>query len=765
MSILNSIFDPLGLLSPAMIYPKLILQSSWSQKIGWNDELPKDLSSCFLKWVKQIKWLADVQIPRHMKSKEFCKKFSKEQLHIFSDASQVAYATTVFLRIQHKDTVSVQLIQAKARVAPIQKMTIPRLELMVCVIGARLGSVIHNTLSVKILCFYWTDSTTALSWINRNDEWGTFVGNRVREILTLSSTNDWRYIPGKSNPADLPSRGCSPKELLESKWWEGPNWLKSSEDQWPVQDFEIDEDIINSEKRKSVKNNNVNINVPVIIEDPWFAKNSSYLLCLRGLAWVKRFVNNCLAKKRNINRHTGPLTMKELDESEITMIKLVQLQVFPRNSHYISGLHVSFDKDQNVYYVVTKLLNREDTGRFKKPLLLPNKHPVVQKLIWEEHLKYAHAGPQFLINRLREKFWIIKTRQAVTEIWKSCITCKRYHAKAPSVPVAPLNRIKNAKVFEISGIDLAGPLWLRDNTKVWVVIFTCAVLRAVHLESVEKINSEEFVLALSRFIYRRGRPSVIYTDNGTNFVGTVNLLGRLDWNKIQNETQQYRIQWIFIPPASPWWVGFWERLVRSMKEYLRKLLGHNKLTKVELDTALNFVESLLNDRPLTYITEDQNDLIPLSPAAFLRDLDNSEFPEIEVLNDKKLRMKHTHLIQLKKELRERFRKEYLGLLIQRKTPTNDYHFEVGEIVLVSNDNQKRFEWPKARIIELMPGLDNIVRVARIKTSDGEMVRSLQRLIPLEIKSMEREDVSSEVLEQARILTNSVFVVEENFENN
>ena len=160
-----------------------------------------------------------------MKSKDFCDESVKEQLHIFCDA------TTVFLRVHYEDFVSVQLIQGKARVAPIQKMTIPRLELMGCVIGARLGNTIHNTLSTKVPCFYWTDSTTALSWINRNDEWGTFVGNRVREILTLSSTNGWRYIPGKFNPADLSSRGCSPKELLESKWWEGPGWLKLSEDQ------------------------------------------------------------------------------------------------------------------------------------------------------------------------------------------------------------------------------------------------------------------------------------------------------------------------------------------------------------------------------------------------------------------------------------------------------------------------------------------------------------------------------------------------------
>ena len=117
--------------------------------------------------------------------------------------------------------------------------------------------------------------------------------------------------------------------------------------------------------------------------------------------------------------------------TEVTMIKLVQLQVFPQNSNYISGLQASYDKDQDIYYVITKLINRQNTCRFKKPLLLC---PVVEKLIWEEHLKYA--GPQFLITKLREKFCIIKTRQAVTEVLKDCITCKRYHAQTPTVPSA-----------------------------------------------------------------------------------------------------------------------------------------------------------------------------------------------------------------------------------------------------------------------------------------------------------------------------------------
>lgn len=212
---MNKIFDPLGFLSPAMVYPKLILQSTWDQKIGWDEELPPDLKAQFYKWCKELGYLAEVEIPRCMKGNKYQKKTSTVQLHIFNDASKFAYATSVFLRVETDNKVSVQLIQAKARLAPINKLTIPRLELMGCVLDARIGHSVSSSLATQAPCFYWTDSTTALAWILRNDEWGTFVGNRVKEIIKLTEPENWYHVPGKINPADSPSRGCSPKDLLK----------------------------------------------------------------------------------------------------------------------------------------------------------------------------------------------------------------------------------------------------------------------------------------------------------------------------------------------------------------------------------------------------------------------------------------------------------------------------------------------------------------------------------------------------------------------
>lgn len=302
-------------------------------------------------------------------------------------------------------------------------------------------------------------------------------------------------------------------------------------------------------------------------------------------------------------------------------------------------------------------MNRQDTGRFKQPLLLPYTHPVVDQIIQEQHNWHGHAGAQFIVAKLREKFWVIKTRKAVRKIIKKCVICKRFNEPLATVPMAalPENRVKGAKIF-----DLAGPLFLKDSSKVWVVIFTCAIYRSVHIETVDSINTEDFIMALSRFIFTCGRISIIYTDNGTNFVKAAALFGKLDWNKIQQATNIHRIQWIFNPPASPWWGGFWERMVRMLKEYLRKILGQNKLNKVQLITSLAFMSSLMNSRPLTYVSEDPEDLIPLTPMAVMRDIETSDFPELIVLEGKDFRERYKQFLTLKEELKHRFRSEYLG---------------------------------------------------------------------------------------------------------
>ncbi|GBM90144.1 hypothetical protein AVEN_20271-1 [Araneus ventricosus] len=239
-------------------------------------------------------------------------------------------------------------------------------------------------------------------------------------------------------------------------------------------------------------------------------------------------------------------------------IKVFEMgESFPESGNSVNGFLVERDQ-RSLLSVKTKIIERDDDYAFRYPVLLPSKHHVVDCLIREYHLKHSHAGIQALIAITREEFWIIEARHTIRSVVKKCVRCKRFKTKPPTTfPIQlPLNRVRDAETFEVTGIDLCGPLILRSKTKAWVVLFTCAVYRCVHLEVVTSINTEYFIQALRRFIARRGWPSVIYTDNGTNFTGTSTMLRKVDWEKVVSQETLNPINWKFIPPTAVWWGGW-----------------------------------------------------------------------------------------------------------------------------------------------------------------------------------------------------------------
>ncbi|XP_024880763.1 uncharacterized protein LOC112460348 [Temnothorax curvispinosus] len=231
LSVVSRVYDPIGVLCPVLLKPKKMLQRAWLAKRSWDEALEEELISEFKTWYEELSYLSAIRIPRNVTGGNIDRE--SWQLHVFSDASQDAYAAVVYLQTQGIDGVSVQLIQAKVRVAPIKKVCIHRLELFGCVIAVRQATNVKIFLELEeVPTFYWTDSATALAWIRRNDQWGTLVGNRVKEILSCSNVENWRHVPGNLNPADLPSRGCTAKQLRVSRWWMGPAWLRNGPQDW-----------------------------------------------------------------------------------------------------------------------------------------------------------------------------------------------------------------------------------------------------------------------------------------------------------------------------------------------------------------------------------------------------------------------------------------------------------------------------------------------------------------------------------------------------
>ncbi|GFQ88257.1 integrase catalytic domain-containing protein [Trichonephila clavata] len=323
LSVINSVYDPIGFTAPALLLPKLLMQEAWRGKIGWDEVLPVELEHKYRLWERTMHFMSKCAISRRL----FAENYDDFTVHIFTDASAYAYAACAFLRCEFKGQVTVKLMAAKARLAPMKKSTIPRLELLGATLGARLAETVDSILRTTSKTYFWSDSMVVLSWIKKKEPWNTFVGNRVKEIRDLTNIDDWRHVPGEVNPADLATRCCDWSDLLQSKWWEGPGWLYNDEESWPCSEVSETPDEAFLERRKTVVTNVATEN-EVRFGDR-FLYFSSYRKILRMTAYVLRFCNNI---KRNSPKLVNSLSCEEIQKAEETLIKIMQSE-WPSEIH------------------------------------------------------------------------------------------------------------------------------------------------------------------------------------------------------------------------------------------------------------------------------------------------------------------------------------------------------------------------------------------------------------------------------------------------
>ncbi|UYV81864.1 hypothetical protein LAZ67_20002726 [Cordylochernes scorpioides] len=728
----HAVFDPLGLFSPFTIVPKIILQQCWKSELKWDQPVPEDIVKKFVEWQSQIPELLSVRIPRWVMRDGF----EQPSLHVFCDASQDAYATCIYLRTMKNEEVNVQLIASKSRVAPKKKLTIPRLELMSCLIGSRLTKQVMKIISESIAIsenniWFWTDSSTALRWIQNEKPWATFVRNRVNEICSISKKENWHHVSGANNPADLPSRGSSVKKLIEHKWWEGPSFLWGEEASWNQFDPIFDEEEINKELKKTV---NIAVNSTKDNFMDKLERYGDYHRIVRIVAYLLRFKRKTVSDQSRPRQHdkmSKEISVEEFEEAEKVVLRHIQLISFGRDDKRINKLN-AFTDEYGLYRIKSQLYFGEDDYDTRCPIVLPGENQVVKLLIRKEHEMMSHAGIQTTQQLVRRRFWILKGKRTIRSIISACATCRRYNSKrvqTESIPI-PATRIGSTPAFGVIGVDLAGPLTESGGKKIWVVLYTCAVYRAVHLELTKTVSTEGFLDTFRRFVARRGRPSIVYSDNGLNFVGCNNLFKKVNWNDVLRYATVQRIKWNFNPPTAAFWGGWWERLVGLMKQLIRKVLGDKTVSYEELQTVICEVESAMNSRPLTAISEESG-LVPITPAKFMCDNASCLFvPEADIVDSKFLKESHGKVQKLRETIRQRFRKKYLGFLRQN-TSNKTKSIKEGDVVLMEVDNKKRTEWPIGVIEKTYPGKDGIVRVAMIKTKRGNFLRPVQRLFFLE----------------------------------
>ena len=613
LSLLASLFDPLGIISPVTVSMKALFQEICSNKFDWDKPLTGETKAKWDRWIKDLAETKEIQIDRCLYDVGG-EGVQKCYLHGFGDASKKAYCATVyFVYLGMDGKTHVRLVASKTRVAPLKELSIPRLELMSARILAQLMNTIRVALQSQLKIDgvkFWLDSKTALSWIQNKGEWKQFVRHRVNEILKLTAKEDWAYCSTDENPADLGSRGVLASQLKENQlWWCGPSWLTGRPDGWPAMTEAYQTPESQVEEKKSTTVLLTEAERPSGIAKVIDVNNHSTLQRLvQVTAWVKRFVNNLRASVTQGSRSTGRLEANELKDAEIEWLKSAQTELKKQHNFKQLEKELGIKTDRNVLRCEGRLLNSDLEIDARKPVILPTKHPFTRLIIEECHQRVLHSGVRATLAELRSRFWVPRGRQIVKRILGECVTCRKVTGKpysAPPTASLPDFRVREAPPFSRVGVDFAGPLYVKQKSgemdKAYIALFSCCVTRAVRLELVEDLSTATFRRCLRRFIARNGTPALIVSDNAKTFQATQKALTRLfNHPEVRADLERDKIEWKFNLERAPWWGGFFERMVASAKQCLKKTLGNARLSFDELSTLLTEVESTLNSRPLTY---------------------------------------------------------------------------------------------------------------------------------------------------------------------
>ena len=738
LSVIARLFDPLGFLAPVVMSAKILFQDCWRLGIDWDDPLPEHLNLKFKDWLSNCNSLKDFNFDRCYFPGIQWTALSDLEVHAFGDASEMGYGAVVYLKyFDTKEGVfKTSFVAAKSRVAPLKTVTLPRLELLAALIAARLITFVVKALKLEnnVPLFCWSDSKVTLSWIKGSPhEWKMFVANRVTEIQNLTHKDSWFFCPGSDNPADLITRGLLADKLLNNPLWlKGPPWL-SMKLSYNVQNFSV-------HCQEEVEDQNLAC-FSVTYDNINFDKFSSFPRCQRIFGWIVRFLFNC----RNSERHKGPLSHDELAFAKDKLFICAQNNHFPQEIEAIKNQKPlpkgsplvklnPFLDGKNLLRARGRLENANITWETKNPIILP-KNNLSRILVARRHLLLKHAGVDSLITNIRFNFFVFGIRKLAKLVIKTCLACKRFDSRSCNQPIAPLPsfRVTAAPPFSIVGLDFAGPLYCSDfpGHKFYLLLFTCAVIRGVHLEITDSLALPDCVLAVRRFISRRGLPSTIYSDNAKTFKSFSRQIGTIFGHLAPS--------WRFIAPLSPWWGGWWERLIKSVKSSMKKTFGMNCLTRGELETTVIEIEACINSRPLTHASGEIEYDNPLTPAHFLVGRPHLAQVPIEesnvVITSEELRERETIRLAMLDKFWSKWSSDYiLNLPPIVKGFSSNCKLKEGSMVLVREDNIPRMSWPLGIIVKTFPGKDGIIRAVSVKTSKGVFTRPIQKLHDLELDS-------------------------------
>lgn len=754
----SSVYDPMGLVCPFTVRGRLMVQALTREGASWDEPLSEEHMKNWQDWLEETMDMQQIKVPRCLKPKDFG-EIVKVELHHFSDASTVAYGAASYAKlVNNRGDVSCNLLFARSCVAPLKKVTIPRLELAAATMSVRQDQMIQKELSLSVdISFFWTDSTIVLSYIqNEKRRFHTYVANRLAVIHAGSSVEQWRHIKSEENPADDLSRGLRIADLADNRrWFHGPKFLSEV----LIPDKNIPPTSIADDDPEVRKEKVVLACAPDTQEDiidQLIHRHSSWTKLKRAVAWLLRYKGYLLAKarKQTLVRGEEKLSVQELNNAERSIIRFAQRQEYREEIRRLQTPAKAVLKNSRIYKLDPTLTDdgilicgsrntQMFTSAVDAPAILPKNHHISTLLTRHFHEFYGHAGREFTGAKIRQRYWIQGLRTIVRRTVKECRECRRLFSSPMTQRMADLPKERLARdkpPFTNVGVDCFGPFVVktgRKQLKRYGCIFTCLTSRAIHLETLDSMDTHSFINALQRFISRRGNPETICCDNGTNFVGAERELRASiqQWNQQRLDAflSQREVQWKFNPPGASHMGGAWERLIRSVRRTLQSVMNEQVTSDDTLNTLMCIVENIVNSRPLTVVSDDPSELDPLTPNHLLL-LKPTTLPPLGIFvpQDCYVRRRWRQVQYLADVFWRRWIREYLPLLqLRTKWRERRTNLKEGDIVLLVDNNVPRNRWQLGRVVDVFPSKDGLIRSAKIRTASSVLTRPITKLCFLE----------------------------------
>jgi len=742
-------FDPIGWIAPIVGIAKVYYQKVCVSVRKWDKDVSDELAGSWLNFLHQLMKIGSIRVPRYI-FKGIDLIVTEIDLHGFCDSSKHAYCAVIYALVNTNVGPQSRIVTSKVNVTPIKEQSIPRLELLACLLLANLMqslcNALENVVDIKEIC-YWSDSKVALTWVKSNKNWKKWIESRVDIIRRKSDPEKWHYVKTEVNPADIGTREVTSLNMNTDLWWYGPDMLRKDivfmdDLNYDAKDEEAVVSVCIGEVKKFC-----GIGCIMNVE-----KFGDFYKLLRVTAYVLRFVEGCL--KRQIAR--GVVKTEEKEKSLKLWIKYEQDIMSSDNKFDNKKQQLDlFMDNEGIYRLKGRLEGAHLSFDAKHPILLNHLSYFTKLVVIRAHHAVKHMRGKSTLNEVRTRFWICKGRLTVAAAIRNCVRCKEVIGTplvGPPPPDLPSFRVAYEFAFSNVGIDYAGPLMVKDiyndstnMYKSYICLITCAATRNVHIELCPRMDAPCLIRLLKRFIGRRGIFDMAISDNFKTFVG----------KELGEFLTSTGITWKNILDKSPWWGAFYERLIRIIKEALRKCLGNAKLTYEELETVLVEIEAVINSRPLTYINEEVDDaLTPSHMVIGRRLLSKHCFGNncSDVASHVSLNARYEYLRKIIDHYWNRFSKEYLSELHQHHLYSRKENYDekcrllLGDIVLIKDDKLKRNFWKKGYVEKLICGEDNKVRGAVLKVVNkkgdiGWIKRPIQRIVPLEVQ---KENVSKSI---------------------